>query len=73
MSDKIEPSTSEAETSGTPAEPAVSQDTKAAFAAALARKNAATKARSEHLDGENHVHGTSSPGVTKRQFRRKSG
>lgn len=66
MADKSEASTESAESP-------VTEDTKAAFAAALARKNATAKARSEHLDGENHVHGTSSPGVTKRQFRRKSG
>ena len=66
MAENSEPTTASAESP-------VTEDTKAAFAAALARKNATTKARSEHLDGENHVHGTSSPGVTKRQFRRKSG
>ena len=51
----------------------VTTDTKEAFAAALARKNAANNARSQHLDGENHVHGSTSSDVTKRQFRRKSG
>lgn len=55
------------------AEAPVTEDTKAKFAEALAKKNAAAHARSQHLDGENHVHGSSSPGVTKRQFRRKSG
>lgn len=48
-------------------------DQKAAFAAALARKNAHAQKRAEHLDGQNNLIGSSTPGVSKRQFRRKSG
>ncbi len=48
-------------------------DQKAAFKAALDKKNAAAHARSQHLDGDNHVVGSSHSGATQRMFRRKSG
>jgi hypothetical protein len=48
-------------------------DQRSAFKAALERKNAATAARSQHLDGDNHVAGSSHAAATKRVFRRKSG
>jgi hypothetical protein len=49
-------------------------DQKAAFKAALERKNAAAHARNQSsLDGDNHVSGDSHAAGAKRQFRRKSG
>ncbi|AZI58576.1 hypothetical protein EH165_10985 [Nakamurella antarctica] len=48
-------------------------DQKALMATALARKNAHALKRSGHLDGQNNLLGSSTPGVSKRQFRRKSG
>ncbi len=48
-------------------------DQKAAFKAALDKKKAAAGIRSQHLDGESQLHGTSHAAATKRQFRRKSG
>jgi len=49
-------------------------DQKAAFKAALERKNAAAHARNQtSLEGDNHVSGDSHAAGTRRQFRRKSG
>lgn len=49
-------------------------DQKAAFKAALEKKNAAAHARNQaSLDGDNHVSGDSHAAGAKRQFRRKSG
>jgi Family of unknown function (DUF5302) len=53
--------------------PAVPEDQKAAFKAALDRKNSASQRRSGHLDGDNNVAGNSHAAATKRVFRRKSG
>jgi len=55
------------------AAPTAPEDQKAAFKAALDRKNAAAHARSGHLDGEKNVAGSSHAAATKRVFRRKSG
>lgn len=50
------------------------KDQKAAFKAALDRKNAANHARNQTTaDGDNHVSGDSHAAGAKRVFRRKSG
>ncbi len=61
--------------SGSTSDPAAATpaDQKAAFKAALDRKNAASNARSQHLEGDNKVAGNSHAAATKRVFRRKSG
>jgi hypothetical protein len=56
--------------SAAPPEPV---DQKAAFRAALEKKNAAAHARGSHLDGDSHVAGSSHAAGSKRMFRRKSG
>ncbi|MEO5834790.1 MAG: DUF5302 domain-containing protein [Nakamurella sp.] len=54
--------------------PDAPQDQKAAFRAALERKNAAAHARNKTSpDGDNHISGDSHAAGAKRQFRRKSG
>ncbi len=63
-----DPATPEEDAAGAP------QDQKAAFRAALDRKNAAAHARNKTSpDGDNHVSGDSHAAGAKRQFRRKSG
>jgi Family of unknown function (DUF5302) len=60
----------------TPAAPDASDDPvdqKAAFRAALEKKNAAAHARGNHLEGDNHIAGSSHAAASKRMFRRKSG
>ena len=62
----------------TPADPADQAapvvDQKAAFKAALDRKNAAAHARNQSaLEGDNQISGDSHAAGAKRQFRRKSG
>lgn len=53
---------------------AAPKDQKAAFKAALERKNAANHARNQvSADGDNHVSGDSHAAGAKRVFRRKSG
>ena len=60
---------SDVETAATDEKP----DAKAVFQAALAKKKAAGTSRSQHLDGDNHVTGSSHSAGGKRMFRRKSG
>lgn len=51
----------------------VSEGTKSAFQAALARKKQAGEARSAHLDGHGSIGGATASHKATRMFRRKSG
>lgn len=68
---------SDAATTGAETDSVVTEapkDQKAAFKAALDRKNAANHARNQTTaDGDNHVSGDSHAAGAKRVFRRKSG
>jgi len=67
MPDTPEPTSAETETE-TPQE-----DVKAAFRAALERKQASNRKGQEHADARSKVDNSHGPAAAKRTFRRKSG
>lgn len=68
MPDKPEPTSAESTEDATPQE-----DVKAAFRAALERKQASNRKGQEHADARSKVDNSHSPAGSKRTFRRKSG
>lgn len=69
MPDKPEPTS---KTESAEAEPQ-QEDVKAAFRAALERKQAQNRKGQEHADARSKVDNTHGPAAAKRTFRRKSG
>lgn len=68
MPDKPEPASAESTETATPQE-----DVKAAFRAALERKQASNRKGQEHADARSKVDNSHGPAAAKRTFRRKSG